>query len=443
MRFLYTSFLIVLVLLAGKLGAFERETVNPSARPMRRVEERSRDHPQGRGMLPPFYREGKIEYHQSQIITPQAMAHPQTRHYINHYSSAGGRAYLSAVMVRGGMYQAFIRQQIAGMNLPPELIYLPVIESSYVPTALSRSGASGLWQFMTNSMGPFDMTVTEWMDERRDFWKSTQGALRKLQENREFFGDWHLALAAYNAGLGAVNRMIQQSGERDYWILYQRGFLRTETAHYVPKLTAAAHVMTNQRRYGLDIDWPEDPQWQRAAVGRQTDLRILAEYAGVDPDELIRANRELYHHISPPGDAYFLKVRAENLEQVTAVLADRSITLVRHYIHTIRSGDTLLALALHFGTTVDQILNVNPGVQARNLRIGSSLVIPAVRETGPFQRSIPEVLEFNGNHLVKRGETLWSIALAYEVDPEVLAEANNMGISDILREGRVLRTPIR
>jgi len=381
----------------------------------------------------------------SLLLTPAAMEDPLTRHYIQQYSSPGGMSWLGAVMERGGPYLAFIRKEIAERKLPRELIYLPVIESGYLSTALSRSGAMGLWQFMKNSIAPFDMKVNDWLDERRDFWKSTQGALAKLEDNYKYFGDWPLALAAYNAGLGAINRVIQQSGIRDYWILSQRKLLKTETIHYVPKLLAAAHVLSNPRRFGMESRWPEDPQWKRVELERSVDLLILAEEAGLDSRELLKANRELLYNVTPPGPGYFLKVPGKDAEKVAEVLAKKDLPLIRNHIHTIRFGDTLLALALHYGVTVDQIQTANPGVRAEFLKIGSRLLIPALRETRPFERPAPagENLVFGGTHLVKRGETLWSIALAYEVDPEVLAEANGMDLTDILREGRTLKTPIK
>ena len=427
--------------------AFFEEQINYSdefSRPLRTRDDLKTDHPAERNMLPPFYTEGKIDYYENQIITEAALNHPQTQTYIRHYTSPGGKAFLTSTMQRGGPYLAFIRTEIGRMNLPPELIYLPVIESSYVSTAYSRSGASGLWQFMDNSMGPFDMRVTDWMDERRDFWKSTQGGLRKLEENFVFFDDWSLALAAYNAGLGGVNRMIRESGLDDYWALRERGILAVETANYVPRLAAVSYVLSNQRRYELDISWPEDPRWQRIPVNRSVDLNILAEHAGIDSEELIWANRELIHYITPPETGYYLKVSYENAESVMTVLSRNDLPLVRHYIHTISSGDTLSVLAVHYGVSVDQILSANPGVEERFLRIGSRLVIPALRDVGPYTRTASLAnTDFSGSHLVKHGETLWSIALAYGLTPEVLAEANGMNISDILREGRVLRTPIR
>jgi membrane-bound lytic murein transglycosylase D len=297
---------------------------------------------------------------------------------------------------------------------------------------------------MRNSIAPFDMKVNDWVDERRDFWKSTQGALKKLDENYRYFGDWPLALAAYNAGLGAVEKTMKSSGVKDYWVLSEKNLLKKETIQYVPKFLAAAHILSNPRPYGLEPLWTEDPGWTRVAVGRQADLRLLAKEAGVDLNELFRANRELVYNITPPGKGYYLKVKAVDAEKVSAVFAKNDLPLVNYYIHAIGSGDTLLALALHYGVTVDQILELNPGTQAHYLRIGAKLMIPAFKDVQPYEKpKIPvDGCVFTGSHVVKKGETLWSIARACDVAPEVLAEANGMNLTDILREGRTLKTPI-
>jgi membrane-bound lytic murein transglycosylase D len=372
---------------------------------------------------------------------------PLTQQYIRQYSGSGGLAWLKTVMDRSGPYQAFIRREIESRNLPPELIYLPVIESAYLPTAVSKSGAAGLWQFMKNSIGPFNIRVTGWLDERMDFWKSTEGALRKLEENYRYFGDWPLALAAYNAGLGAVSRIIRQTGVSDYWALSERKQLKTETVHYVPKLLAVSYILSNPRRFGLDLTWAEDPEWTRLPLDRQVDLELLAEQAGVNGDLLKQGNRELLFAVSPPEEGYALKVRAAEAAAISEVLERRDISLINYYFYTIQSGDTLSVLARHYGVSVEQILSANPGTQARFLKLGARLRIPAIKEAAPYQRPRDtggqEGPLFEGTHLVKRGETLWSIALAYEVDPELLAEANGMTLDGVLREGRNLKTPIR
>jgi membrane-bound lytic murein transglycosylase D len=266
------------------------------------------------------------------------------------------------------------------------------------------------------------------------------------------FRSWPLALAAYNAGLGALNRLMAQTGIRDYWTLAERRLLKTETIHYVPKLLAVSRILSNPRRYGLSPLWAEDPQWTRIPVDRQVDLDLLAEYAGLDRDLLRKGNAELRHGITPPVRDYRLKVPQADAPAALAALTaleSRDIPLIRYHIHTIAYGDTLSALALRYGVTVAQILGANPGTEAQFLQIGRKLKVPALAGSAPRQPEPPAAAfansgaVFEGSHPVQSGETLWSIARQYQIDPRALAEANGMGLNDTLREGRILKTPVK
>jgi membrane-bound lytic murein transglycosylase D len=301
-----------------------------------------------------------------------------TANYIKQYSEPASLKWLSGVLGRAAPYMAFIRREIEERGLPPELLYLPVIESEYVITAKSKTGAGGLWQFMPNSVKPY-MEMNEWLDERFDFWKSTTGALSKLESNYHQFGDWALALAAYNMGAGAVTRVIKESGSNDYWKLAEKKRLSQDAANYVPKLLAIYYIASNPRKFGLDVPWHDEYQWTRLAVRDQTDITILAEKANVDEALLRMANSELVYNVTPPGDGYQLKVLAKDFAAVNAVLEDDNIQLVKNYIHVIRSGDTLYALSRHYGTPVEKILEFNPALEARFLKLGERIVIPALR----------------------------------------------------------------
>ena len=378
---------------------------------------------------------------------PPVIPIPQSalvQRYINQYSSQEGAKWLQAVLHRGQPYLAFIRAEAAARGLPPELAYLPIVESAFSPSAVSRSGAVGLWQFMPNSVAPFGIRIDDWVDERRDFWKATDAALRKLAENHRYFGDWHLALAAYNAGLGAVRRAVDKGGVRDYWILSEKGLLKKETIHYVPKFLAIASVLARAQRNGIDTGWIEGTRWKRVAVDRTIDLGLLSEKSGVPVEVLRTANMELRYGVTPPAAGYQLKIRAEDEEAINTTLARKDLQLIRYYFHVIKSGDTLSALSRHYGVSVDLIVRSNPGLQAHFLKLGNKIVVPALREVGPYkaERTIAPSIAFDGVHVVKKGETLWSIALAFDVDPEVLAEANGMDLSSILREGKSIKTPI-
>jgi len=380
------------------------------------------------------------------VFTLTGFDEPLTQQYIEQYSTESGKKWLTTVIKRAEPYLVFIRSEIEQRGLPHELLYLPVIESAYSTSAVSRAGATGLWQFMKNSIGPYDMKVTEWVDERRDFWKSTVGALNKLENEYKRVKSWELSLAAYNAGLGTVLNGLKKYPNADYWELCRENVFKKETVHYIPRLLAVSYILSNPRRFGLEPLWPEDPQWTRIPVSKPVDLGLVAQYAGLPGADLKKANGELIYGITPPDPAYHIKAPAEHAELIAAVLEDPKLTLIKYYFHTIRSGDTLSGIAQRYGVTENQIRSNNPGLKERYLKIGQRLVIPALREIAqasgtPAASTRQENVSFSGTHLVKKGESLWSIAMAYNTSPETLARINNMGLNDVLRVGSSLKTP--
>jgi len=376
----------------------------------------------------------------SSLITPSVLEQPLTQYYIAQYSSAGGIAWLNAVLERGSLYLPFIKDEIKKRNLPPELAYLPVIESGFQITARSRSGAVGLWQFMMNSISPFDMKVNEIVDERRDIQKSTRGALQKLEENYKTLGNWELALAAYNAGLGAVSRTIQRTKVRDYWELCAKKEFKSETVNYVPKFLAVAYILSQPRRFGID-NWQLTHEWTAIPLKRQVSLDILAAEAGVNRETLRLLNAELLHGISPADNNYHLKVPAAQLLQINPVLDREDLKLIRYHYHVVRHGDTLWSMSRHYGASLDLIDQHNPGITNRYLKIGETVVIPAFGDIAPPSRPVV-IYRLDGQHIVQKGETLWSLGIRYGIDPQILAEENGMELNQILREGKILKVPI-
>jgi membrane-bound lytic murein transglycosylase D len=373
------------------------------------------------------------------LITFNALEQPLTQRYIAHFSSPSGIEYLNAAMERANIYLPFIKQEIEQRNLPPELAYLPVIESGFQITARSKSGAVGLWQFMLNSISGYDIKVNDTVDERRDFIKSTKGALKKLDDNYKALGNWELALAAYNAGLGAVTRITQRTKVYDYWELSTKGEFKQETEHYLPKLIAAAFILSQPKRYNINV-WQKPFEWEAVNLQRQVSLDIIAEEAGIERDLLRRLNAQLLHGISPVG--YQLIVPKAHVEQVNLVLEREDLKLIRYHYHVVRQGDTLWSMSSHYGASLNVIEQHNPGISNRYLKIGETVVIPAYTDIAPPSRPVTVVQAFNGSHVVKNGETLWSLSRKYGVDLQDLADANNMTITQILREGRTLKVPI-
>jgi len=376
------------------------------------------------------------------LLSEEVLNHALTQRYIAQYTSQSGINYLNSVMERAALYLPFIKEEVTKINLPMELIYLPVIESSFQIRARSRSGAMGLWQFMMNSISPFNIRVTDLIDERRDIIKSTRGALQKLDENYRALGNWELALAAYNAGLGAVNRIVQRTQTKDYWTLSARRLLKEETIHYVPKLLAAAFILSQPRKYGINV-WHNKLEWEAIPLQRQVSLDILADEAGISRELLGNLNAELLHGISPMDSNYRLKIPSSHLAQINEILEREDFRLIRYHYHVVRHGDTLWSMSRHYGASLPLIEQHNPGIGGRYLKIGETIIVPAFNDVPPPAIITPRIpSNFNGSHVVQKGETLWSLSRLYKVDPSLLAEANGMQINQILHEGRTLKVPI-
>jgi membrane-bound lytic murein transglycosylase D len=372
---------------------------------------------------------------------------------------------LQQALERAVRLRHFIGASLVERGLPPELLFLPVLESRYSLRAVSRTGAVGLWQIARGTYAALGLRNDEWLDERRDFWKSTEAALGKLQENRERFGDWSLALAAYNCGSGCMRRIISASGIRDFWELRDKGLLPPETAEYVPAFFALARICSSPQRYGLDVDWRQAPHWERVELRRSLDVRLLAEALGLGPESLREANAELKYPITPPGERlYRLKVPGGLGARVEQLLADPRGELLRFGYHRLRSGDTFYGLSRAYGVSQSLIERANPGLDPRRLAVGDVVRIPAIagelapRGAAGTQATVPAAAESalsavrpkepigeDGGLLaiytVRPGDTLWAIARHYGTTPERLAAGNSRALDDLLKPGETLKVP--
>lgn len=300
--------------------------------------------------------------------------------YVDGYL-ANKRQWLQTVLDRSQPYGAYIAGQVQERGLPRELAYLPALESGFHPRALSPRGAAGLWQLMRNTASPYGLRMDHWVDERRDFWKATQASLAKLAENRRQFGDWALALAAYNCGAGKLARIMRQNPGLDYWSLRRKGVLPRETAAFVPQFMALARILSHPGRHGLETGWTTAPRWARVPLEGSVDLRILARESQVPLEVLAAANSELNFFMTPPKPyGYMLKVPEKHRRAVEDTLAAAAVPLLDFAVHVVRSGDTLSEIAEDFGVSVAMILEFNPAVKPLALRIGSKILVP---RTGP------------------------------------------------------------
>lgn len=387
----------------------------------------------------------------------QACDHARVEHYIKQFTKQTWRGWLHGVWERSWIYSDHIGAAIERRGLPQELRLLPVIESGYLPDAVSPSGAVGIWQITRLGASGYPLQMDGRLDERRDFWKATEVALDTLATNRERFGDWLLAIAAYNAGPGGVQRAIDRAGTRDFWELRRSGALPEQTAEFVPRFLAAVRVFSEPERYGL----PElEPiTWVRVGAGGRADLRKLAAHTGMDLDLLRTANAELGSAFTPSDafvdsaviassdtraadlNGYWLKVPAEHADQVRALLTERT-RLFDFIEHVIRAGETFWAIAERYGSSVALLVDENPDLNPQRLRPGQTAVVPLLAgapvsgpgAAGPSGATV--------EHRVRPGETLWDLALRHGSSVERILRENPGVNPRRLRPGLTVIIPL-
>ncbi|MCY4375004.1 MAG: LysM peptidoglycan-binding domain-containing protein [Spirochaetaceae bacterium] len=384
----------------------------------------------------------------------QACDQARVEHYIKQFTKRTWRGWLHGVWERSWIYADHIGAALERRGLPQELRLLPVIESGYLPEAVSPSGAVGIWQITRLGASGYPLRMDGGLDERRDFWKATEVALDTLATNRERFGDWLLAIAAYNAGPGGVQRAIDRAGTRDFWELRRSGALPQQTAEFVPRFLAAVRVFSEPERYGLAE--LEPITWVRVGAGGRADLRKVAAHTGMDLELLRTANAELGSVFTPndarvapaviaSGDTraadlngYWLKVPAEHAERVRALLEERT-QLFDFTEHVIRAGETFWAIAKRYGSSVDLIVGETPGLHPQRLRPGQTAVVPLL---GAAPVATTPVVGTSVEHRVRPGETFWDLALRYGSSVERILRGNPGVNPRRLRPGLTVIVPL-
>lgn len=367
---------------------------------------------------------------------PMPWGHELFEQYRQYYLSDEGRKILLATMQRAAPFMDYIQSKVTEYGVPQELAYLPVIESSFSPFAVSRSGATGIWQFMRNSIGGYGISITDWVDERRDFMKSTDAALKKLIDNYNDLKDWPLAIAAYNAGLGAVRRAVNvMGGDTDFWRIYEKGLVSKQAMDYVPKFLAVASILRYPELYGLELP-SSSVKWETISLDRQVDIKLLAEKAEIPLDTLKLGNAELHYTITPPENSHLLKIPADKSEQVKAILSDPDAPLVHYEIYKVKAGDTLTAVSKRYGISISMIAKVNPGLDPDRLKIGQILMIPLSLQPLQSSSSVRTL-----TYTVQKGDTLYGLARRYGTTAQTLTNLNGISLNSILRIGQKLKVP--
>lgn len=358
--------------------------------------------------------------------------------------------YMARVVERARPYLYLVVDEVQQRDLPTELALLPVVESAYQPFAYSHGRAAGLWQFVPGTGRRFGLKQSWWYDGRRDVAQSTRAALDYLQFlNREFKGDWLLALAAYNSGEGTVMSAIRRNRKRgrptDFWSLD----LPAETRGYVPRLLAISRIVADPAAHGLALDAVDNQPFLAAVdVGSQIDLDLVAELSELSVEEVYRYNPGFNRWATDPDGPHTLLLPIDIAtafeERLSRYPANERISWTRHRI---RDGESLGAIADRYRTTVPLIKRVN-NIRGNMIRAGDNLVIPVARKDlqryrlSADQRLASLQKQDNGrqrvDYEVREGDTLWDIAQRYDVGVRTLAQWNGMAPRDTLRPGQRL-----
>lgn len=341
---------------------------------------------------------------------------------------------------RARRYLPMMRQVFQEKDLPEELLNLAFIESAVNPWATSRAKAAGIWQFMAPTARLYGMHVSWWVDERRDPEKATRGAADYLKNLYRMFGSWELALAAYNAGEGAVQRAIDKQRTKDFWKLR----LPKETRAFVPAFMAMTIISQDPERYGFSPPPDEPFTTKTVALEHPADFRTLAQAGGTTIEQLRELNPALIRLSTPPGASrYLLRIPADTkddfLEDLARIPPSRRVGWIAHRV---RKGETTPVIAKRYGASLKAVLEMNGLKKREALKPGGSLLVPAspamiAKATADADGNRPGAK--TTRHTVKRGETVAHIARAYGVTTEDLRRWNDLSRTAALRPGQTLK----
>jgi membrane-bound lytic murein transglycosylase D len=345
--------------------------------------------------------------------------------------------YMERVLLRGQRYLYYIANEVQARGMPMELALLPIVESAFNPFAYSHSHAAGLWQFIPGTGKRFELKQDWWQDQRRDVVESTRAALDYLGFlNERFDGDWLLTIAAYNSGGGNVARAVTRNQRAGRSIDFFSLDLPRETRAYVPKLLALSEMLRRPEAYGVVLPVvPDVPYFQIVDTGGPMDLRLAANLAGVDVEELHALNAGWNQWVTGPDGPHRLLVPTvvadQFVPQLQALDPPARAGLTQR---NVANGDTLQALASQYRVPVSFLQSVN-GMNGSQLTAGNALYVPG-GNVAPLRGGL--VRAATSQHTVRSGDTLWGISKRYRMSVNELARANGISTRSVLRPGQKL-----
>lgn len=355
------------------------------------------------------------------------------------YFSKNGKGVLERGLIRSGRYEPMIRRVLKEEGVPQDLIYLAQAESGFHELALSRAGARGMWQFISSRATGYGLTRNWWLDERLDPEKSTRAAARHLHDLYNQFGDWYLAMAAYNSGPGNVQQAVRRTGYADFWELYNRNVLPRETKNYVPIIVAVAIMAKNKAQYGLDAIVPDPPAvFDTIKITYPVDLRLVAECVDVPVTILQDLNPSLLRTTTPKDTEFDLHLPVGSKDRYqTAIAAIPEDVRVWWRYHRVAPGETLASLSRTYRTPAASIVEAN-GLASDSVEPDAKLIIPIAEgkvvagETGDLYS------KHAVRYRTRRGDTVASVAQNFGVPADKVRSWNHLR-GNTLHAGRTVR----
>ena len=357
--------------------------------------------------------------------------------------------YLLRMTDRSSKYLYYIVEELEARQMPTELALLPFIESSFNPQAISSAKASGIWQFMPKTGKNFDLKQNAFRDDRRDVLASTRAALDYLQKLYNQFGDWHLALAAYNWGEGNVGKALTRSKNAGGGSTYVDLNMPVETRLYIPKLQAVKNIVASPKNFGITLpNIPNHPYFQTVPLPRDMDVRVAAHLADVSMDDFTALNPSAHQPVLLAGGTPQILLPWDNAEIFQRNYETFGGRLASWTAWVVPTTMKVSEAAKKFKMTEAEFRSINNIPPKMLIKAGSALLVPrgdkvktdvsvAIADTGQVTLA-PEVTLRKSQIRVNKKDTLESFATKHHIKPEQLAEWNKLSLNTPLKQGQVL-----
>ena len=358
----------------------------------------------------------------------------QVAGYINYFSTRG-RGTIVRALGRSGRYEDMVRRILKEEGVPQDLIYLAQAESGFHPLAVSRAGARGMWQFMSGRASSYGLERSWWVDDRQDPEKATRAAAHHLKDLYDQFGDWYLAMAAYNSGPGTVQSAVRRTGYADFWELYRRNVLPKETRNYVPIIVAVTIMAKNPDQYGLaDVEKEKPIPYETVRIDYPIDLRLVAECVDASASDLQELNPSLLRMTTPNDKPFDLRLpmgTAEKFESVVALVPADKRVWWRY--HKVQGGETLASIARTYHSSPQSIAEVN--------NLGENELSPEMRLIIPIapgkESDLATYARAATRYKIRKGDTVESVAKNLGIPAKMIRSWNRLK-GDSLAGRRVL-----